>query len=564
MNIKIGSVSLINNSYDAVVLGFPIEEIFLEKININENRTAFNSSGIYRIKKNSNILSDNINYMIVSLSGENEYIRYYFITNINEINGILELNYEIDIFSTYFNKCNILNARIERSSVLNFLDHNIISYKRPVKLTGVKTSSYTSPLFNVTYSKTDVYIILKTQITLNTEPIFSSGEVNYRCFVISKIFSSLYEIQTFLTDIISGQRDRKIQYIDPGTQAIIEQYFYQIGDIYVVPKCYINTQFGSSSLYLITGNGRVNLYTYTGDQPMNIVNTTELSQTRGLEVIGYGTFDNIKEYDGFAGGSYEIWQMTYLSAIDFSIYLLDKDGLMDITRSFQVDIPMTTMDGETFAQIKTEKALQMIGGLLQIGGSIANMAVTGGILGEMAGVGSGLLGPISSVPRIATGPNASSIMGGAILSEHNFTRNLISSEISSAGGVLGGIKNIIQANEPFVSSKVNKTASSAFVNLEYGICIVRMRGDAIERQRIFKDNIGYIVDEIMGEDLKYPNETLPVDHIYYGLRTGNYSYYYIKASYVQLIGEVPADIKINLCRILQNGVRIYMSYSEIE
>ena len=561
MNIKIGSVSLINNSYDAVVFGFPIEEIFTEKINIDEERTAFNTNGTYTIKKTNNVLSDNINYMIVTLS-PNDYKRYYFITNIYELNGLLEINYEIDIFSTYFYKCDILNARIERSSVLNYLGHTIKSYKRPISLTGNLVSSYTSSLFpNINISKTNIYIILKTQITLNSTPVFSTGSVNYRCFVIDKSFNSLYDVQTFLTDIISGQRDRKIEYRDPGTQHVIEQYFYQIGQIYVVPKQYINEVFNNSSLVMKTGSGEEYLYTYIGSYPFNVVNHVTLGRSSAENIIGYGTIDNIKEYDGFAGENYEISQMTYLSAVDFAIYLLDKDGLMDITSSFEVDIPMTTMDGQTFAQIKTQKALQMLTGLFQIGSGIANTALTGGILGEMAGVGSGLLSPMSTIPKVVAGPNASSIMNRAILNEDNFKRNLIGSGISSMGGVLGGVKNIIQANEPFSSSKVNKTAPSGLVNLEYGICTLRARGDIIERQRKFIENTGYIVDEMMGNEIKFPRDTLGTDIIY---GYGHFSYYYIKASYVQLVGDIPSDIKLGLCKILQNGIRVYVDYSSGE
>lgn len=532
MNLTLYANCRLTKEYNEVIQGSYLEAYLnsLTKTTLSIDDVYLTRSGTFNIDLLS---SGAFQYNYFKLEDTtNSITRYFFIDDIDIVNGTCVISYTEDIWSSYSSYINIIKGNIENlrfgiSTNPKFLpDH----YNSNNVLT-------LTPLGTTASSFTEFQVIVELSYY---KPV-GSGEIVDRHFMTAKVtgLDTLHPTHSF--DGATGYAEQILEWMALGKNLKVPNdstfYNYDVTNIYIVPKPYANSITYNSSVY-------VNLSKAQDDTTLAYKFATLCLIQYGEHNLSYsvdndfkryaiGTLDNLIPVEN-NGSSIEVNIKMSVDNIKFTMYLRVGTSIIDITNSFAYELPISIQSADITQQqaiarqvknlsldiakqeIRTKGAINIVSSMAQTGIGLGTAVATGGAMG----VGS-VVGGLSSTATVV----ADTIFS---LKENDLNR----------------WQNNVQAYTTSTAVKVNK---DIYLNCYYGIVHAYCVPDNNTYINNLIDVVGYRTNMIVS------NNTL--------LTTAQESQTYniIKFSSLMMYGNIPHSIQAELKAILMKGIKIYFT-----
>ena len=510
----------------------------------------------------------NFNYMKVE-DTDNNITRYAFIETITIVNGLAVVNYIEDTWSNYASSMKIRNSLLTRSRIIDYGETIYGRMKIPFYTIGMPYESNERPKLTCCNNGKVIGEDAEAKkcnaiITIQVFDPAKAGEITPRKSWTLLIKTNDYlGDESFHAEYDSGYWYSVIQELvvasaDPdnvlkNVNLASDDGNYTITSAYLIPDEFnLSTSYEHLKEFTLhtkpdagTMSRDYEFYDITGNwsQPLRETSVGELRELTGyilgndFKRIGIGT---ITQPISIVNNGTDIDVSIFYSAdaFNFNVYIGVQGQLIEITDSFNLDMPIASQTAEVTQQQSTARAvntlngtLQMIGGATSFANGASTMRLTSSFLG--AGIKSGSWGNTLSGAYAVQG-SVSGIVGGAT----SFIR---------------GLTDAYTASLPMFTTNKGITAKSrASINANYGII----------GASTVPDNEAQVV--------RYTNEScyacnVIVDTmIFTDIQTGiENKYNVVMFDYVKLYGKFSQRIASVLREILTNGVKIWYDETAI-
>ena len=465
------------------------------------------------------------NYMSIH-DETNHFTRFCFIDAITVVNGIAVVSYVEDVWSNYAPSLQMRKSLLTRSRIIDYG-----SYKIPFYSLGMEYQGNNELKINSMFGYTSkVNLIFQLQLYNLTE----QGKVNDR-----EIFEVAYGDDNGIHELtISAAMDKVREFMIASSELKLtwntKEYNYEAFNFIMIPTTF-ECNFLLFDDFKLGGNviaRRIENYGYS----KAIVKGRTFTLTPNFKQFAVGTVSNTFEViqNGTAVNGCVAY---YCDDMNFFLYLIFQNQIYDITRDFQIDIPVSIQTADVTQQQATARELSQLnaklgiaGGALQIGSAVNDIAMGTSKVGF--GSFTGQLGSVlKGAEQISNAPFEA---GRGIL-------NIISSK-----------KHLDIANRAlYVSNKGTAMNTSVSLNAYYGIVIFEIQPDNEVEVQANIDNCGYVCNEI-------------VDNLFTTITTGTTNKWNVmQFDYVNIYGKFTQRIADVLRDILNAGFKIWYDETAI-
>jgi len=508
------------------------------------------------------------NYMkIQTIDTEDTYqiLRYCFIDKILLKNDLVYLDYSEDIWSSYsHNIKGITTSYLERSRVLNYgntlNDLKINLYNLPVEYNGNNNILYEELSSNTFQNGTFRLILELQQYNLDSE---GNPTKRFSSYYITQDYGNYSSIRQLLERIIYLSQEKSFRYFPSGATEVEELYF-QVGKILILPTDFLSTShlIGVSN-WIQDGSSRIDFYSIKFSSEI-LMYTTGLILKNGTIINSFknkmfGTYS--QKFDIINNGTNINYKLKlYRDNYNISLILDFQNQLIDITDSFEIQIPFNYLQGSELAQQQMNRKLTTINGITKIGTGIietgldiASAGINGGIgIAKTAGKS------VSKINKRETKTGYSKTKTSEYIPGQASIFDLSSKELSGIPSIIKGITNLIEINSPIYSTSFGTFVdSNGILNTMLGsLFIFKIDSDNDNYVKNSINTTGYITYEYLHDITK-----LKINNVDYFLNLTTPIYYNtIKFSTINIYGSFPRNIALQLNEILENGTRIWYDY----
>lgn len=508
-----------------------------------------------------------------------DLVRYCFIKHIEIKNGCVYIETEEDIFSSFFNKvsntqtCNLISSR------LCHYGNKILTYRKlPLPYDGNNILS-----INSIGTNTKCKIICEIQTYLMDDEVNYNARRSHLCVVEGSIYDTIqatyvwkksytkYELYTIIKELLSqvgtGHKMITTGHYGQGS-GYRNEYFYEIGNIYIIPDTFnitslytsclsqqevieANVNFSNSTLELLSTGGTsyppVLVFDKLKDDYKNQLITVHSDYLENdFSIVSIGTFGTQIPVEPNGTDIDYRFTISY-DDMNIAIQFNCANKVIDVSKDFLYVQHYNLVSSDITIQRKIELAITSLNydkNILSLKDSELNYAF--GAVKNLVGIGNAVASenvPSGISNAISIGENAG----------HAYYNEELQNKISLQ-------KNIF--NQPhYCNSKGNFITSNSF--LSYFTPIYEMH--------ITADNLNYIKDTIntLGYSVfEYTNTTNGVSFNALfdcdNAITLNAKYDYLRFAFPNVYGKFTNDIAKKLNDILSSGIKIWYDTSLIE
>lgn len=465
------------------------------------------------------------NYM--SITDEvNNFTRFCFIDAITVVNGIAVVSYIEDVWSNYAPSLQMRKSLLTRSRIIDYGSYKIPFYSLGMEYQGNNELKINS-MFDFT---TKVNLVFQLQLYNLTE----QGKVNDR-----DIYEVAYADDNGIVELTISQAMNKVKEFmiyssDSKITLLNKEYNFEAFNFVMIPTTF-EISFALSAEFKSNNNviaRKISNYGYSTD----IVKGKSFTLLPNFKQFSIGTLSNTFEVVQ-NGTSVTGYVASYCDGMNFFLYLIFQNQIYDITKDFQIDIPISVQTADVTQQQATARELSQLnaklgiaGGAMQIGSAVNDIAM--GASKVAFGSYTGQLGSVlKGAEQISNAPFEA---GRGIL-------NIISSK-----------KQLDIANRTlYVSNKGTAINTSVSLNAYYGLVIFEIQPDNEVEVQANIDNCGYVCNEI-------------VDNLFNTITTGTTNKWNVmQFDYVNIYGKFTQRIADVLRDILNAGFKIWYDETAI-
>ena len=492
---------------------------------------------------NVSMLSSGIfQYNYFKLEDEvNSITRYFFIDEINIVNGTCVIDYSEDIWSSYSSYINIVKGNVSN------LRYGLGSNLKLLPVEYASNDNFTKEILD--YETNNVTAI----VTLSFYNFEQSGEPSYRfykTFVCDVVLppNRRHRIKThldILKGIISGSSG-----LDGFNWTYAENVNFPF-DAYDVVNAYIVPEM------ILTDTGiRDALPSYYSELPcyvdsINIANKTNVRLYEIPENHYSKTYDESVSYtthgigllDNFItitpnGTKVKYGIDAYVNEMFINFTLQVETSIIDLTSSFNIDLPISVQSADVTQQQAISKSVQN-----QVNAIDRQMLEThkNSMLMKWG---------ISSAKNVTDVIVSQGMDTSAIFRTATEGVNLYESAENYKANVKKNELDKWQVNyEMFKTNTIVSVTNDKLLSLYYGLIILK----------VVPDNENYVnaIIDIVG----YNTNIVVTDNTLLTTAQESKTYNIIKFSSVMMYGNIPHSIQADLSAILTKGVKIYFTSS---
>ena len=477
------------------------------------------------------------NYMSIH-DETNNFTRFCFIDAITVVNGIAVVSYVEDVWSNYAPSLQMRKSLLTRSRIIDYG-----SYKIPFYSLGMEYQGNNQLKLVELHEKAQAYqqvgIILQVQLYKLTEQGNVSEREIYEFYIASRVknqenyitYRPVANADDALFGIIKKSSSTKITWNN-------EEWNYEVYNAIYVPETFnipLNASQGTPIQIYTLGN--VDYYFVVF--PASMLGSLEINYTRQTTIVSnfkqfmVGTILNA--YDIIQNGSNIEFKIGYFaSKTDFGLYLSFQNQILDITKDFMREFPITVQTADVTQQQATAR-------------EVANLNAKLGIArGAMQ-----IAGGVADVALGATQVNISSSWGKQLKG----AGQIVSGLMDTGSGIMNIIsqkKQLDIANRAlYVTNKGVEVLSNTALIALYGIVVYEIQPDNEVEVQANIDNCGYVCNEI-------------VDNLFNTITTGTTNKWNVmQFDYVNIYGKFTQRIADVLRDILNAGFKIWYDETAI-
>ena len=515
------------------------------------------------------------NYMKI-VSDDDLLLRYCFISDITIMNEVVYIDYEEDIWHSFGSTMAITKSYLSRNRLADKTNFKTIDLKSlPVKY---ESNDYLDLYKTETISSFNLFVEIQyykgTQLGEQTSR--KTGVYQMSIFenddTTAKYNLSMEEIEDTINKLISCQASKSL-----GTHQLQEQYYYNVGDIFIVPSNWnignyfykqsdrtgfyngdINVTMPSGSIFTPTIYPFTQGYIVKEDYLEKRVKFTDYNITTNRRIKSIGTYTNQIEVE-YNGLNYNVELYFIVSMVDFKLYMSFASSCLEITNDFKYDAPFTSTSGEENALNKLDrtftnivKTTSLIGKLSTWGADVTSLNLLNKNLSRT--LSTDVLGEVTNDKRKLN--QATGIALNKLGREQDINKNIA----HSSNDIIGIVKN----NAPvYSSSRYTISTSSAVENAINGICYYYYVETSSFRTYMTNciDNSGFTVYEwINNFEITGINSSSPLNTT----MVSTYKYNYIQFSSINVYGQFSRSIARYLENILLKGTKVWFNYTNLE
>lgn len=477
------------------------------------------------------------NYMSIH-DETNNFTRFCFIDAITVVNGIAVVSYIEDVWSNYALSLQMRKSLLTRSRIIDYGPYKIPFYSLGMEYQGNNQLKLVE-LFEKAQSYQQVGILLQVQLYKLTEQGNVSEREIYEFYIATKVknqdnyitYRPVANADNVLFDIIKKSSSTKITWNN-------EEWNYEVYNAIYVPETFnipLNASQGTPIQIYTEGN----VIFYFVVFPASMLGSLEIEYTQQKTIVSnfkqfmLGTILNA--YDIIQNGSnIEIKIGYFASKTDFGLYLSFQNQILDITKDFMREFPITVQSADVTQQQATAR-------------EVANLNAKLGI----ARGATQIFGGVADVALGATQVNISSSWGKQLKG----AGQIVSGLMDTGSGIMNIIsqkKQLDIANRAlYVSNKGTKLLSNAAICANYGIVLYEIQPDNEVEVQANIDNCGYVCNEI-------------VDNLFNTITTGATNKWNVmQFDYVNIYGKFTQRIADVLRDILNAGFKIWYDETAI-
>ena len=486
-------------------------------------------------------------------------LRYCFVQDIRVQNDVVYLDYDEDVWSSYCDKIEgITESYLEQSRILSYQNKSISLYNLNEEYNGNNKILVDSSLMTINGNRELKNKRFKCLIELQLYTLESAKSTPSRrisiyvalgAYAYNTINRTISEILTDLNKIVSNQPKAIVKLSQGGSESP-EKYYYEVGDIYLLPSEFL-LPIESSSLsvniysFKLPGSGGTytSFATSTGLPKLN--NYVSFSRTieKDFKKISVGTILTQIPLEQ-NGTSIDLSVLISVGFSTIAVILSIKNKLIDITKDFRYELLFTSITSSEYAQrvignkiqnlnINTQKELLNLTDKRNEQTRYAHYSDLFSSLNPVRLLSKGLFGGRATALEQEIRMQEKSIKMNKLTQEQVYIN---SPQYSSASGSFGNIPNL--------------------VNIYNGIVIFKIDADNYEFVKKSVNNFGFKVYEFLNDI-----SLLQINDGYYFLSLQNPIYYnVIKFNKVNVYGEFPRDIAIQLNNILESSIKLWYDY----
>lgn len=522
----------------------------------------------YEINPLSNIYE--YNYMkIKSLIGNEEVIRYCFITSIELKNDLVYINYEEDIWHSYNKKiigCN--NSFLDSLRYLNLFQDYKNPHFLPIEYEGNGQYQISSEFGAITNARNYCLFIKLQYYALSSgssSPIKSDRNEVLLQYADSTGKTTLNEISLYATIemLLKLQNSYSFWY---GNSA----NYFDILEFYIVPSAWISGFNYTSESFLFQlkntggtvilngGSGKafrtytLNTFTPLFDIPVNFKVDKIGFLSRQFPVIQNGI--SRKCSISISANRYE-----------FKVLFNYDNNIEDITDLFLLQPFYNTDGGEIVAQRNLEYTISQVSQTLKYKDAMVSFANAGRSYSETySSSGSGTHGREKIISNLTRGKRKfptstlNSRFSG-VTQSNNATSSYTTNYANSLNAVNKGVNSAVEAAmEGYINefpryaytSKANVSAT-ALINAFYGFCYFTLSSSNGNYVKYEVNNSGYTVFIPISDfsNLKINDENY--------FNNNNINYNVLSFSSIDIYGSFPSAIALGLEALLIKGIKIW-------
>ena len=468
-----------------------------------------------------------------------KFTRYCFINEIILKNGCVYIEYEEDIWHSYFNSILGINKSFLTASRLkSYTNFTPSLLELPVKYNGNNKL-----VIQDLKSNHSLYCLVQIQL-YDLVGYNEKGVRTTKYFLIRKTGSPLYyhnitTIQQILADLM--------RYMTGG---VINAFYYDVGNIYLLNYSLLfdfsDITFGTETEIIDnSGSSAVGTGLYVKEFIVNddVLDGVEICNgtiQNDYKNLSFGTIDKqISIINNGTDIDYSV--VLYLTQPNICIQLRALNQIVDITESFKFVMPVNSITSSEWYQRVLSESLKVFN--TDVESEMKNTKSIAGF-GQAAFDFLGIFGA-------NTFGSISKAIGGLV------------SSVFGVKGVGGGEQDLYQAKkftitEPqYTTSKGVFNVSSPIANYTAGLVRIEINPDNTDYVKETINNFGYIVYEYLSDLNK-----LDLNKTYYSVPSVHYNV--IKFSYIDLYGKFPRNIAEKLEQIFTNGVKVWYDYNLAE
>ena len=466
------------------------------------------------------------NYM--SITDEvNNFTRFCFIDAITVVNGIAVVSYIEDIWSNYAPSLQMRKSLLTRSRIIDYG-----SYKIPFYSLGMEYQGNNELKINSMFGySSKVNLIFQLQLYNLTE----QGNVNNRnIYEVAYCTNDGNIAELTIDDAMRKAKEFMVYSSDVKITTLGKEYNFEAFNFLMIPTTF-----------------EINFVLYDDFKEGNVVIARKIANFGNSKDIVKGkTFTLSSNFKQFAIGTlsntFDVIQYgtvvdgcvaSYCDDMNCFLYLIFQNQIYDITKDFQIDIPISVQTADVTQQQATARELSQLNaklgiasGAMQIGSAVNDVAMGaskvafGGFTGQLGSV-------LKGAEQISNAPFEA---GRGII-------NIISSK-----------KHLDIANRAlYVSNKGTKLLSDAALCANYGIVLYEIQPDNEVEVQANIDNCGYVCNEI-------------VDNLFNTITTGTTNKWNVmQFDYVNIYGKFTQRIADVLRDILNAGFKIWYDETAI-
>lgn len=466
------------------------------------------------------------NYMSIT-DETNNFTRFCFIDAITVMNGIAVVSYIEDVWSNYAPSLQMRKSLLTRSRIIDYG-----SYKIPFYSLGMEYQGNNELKINSMFGySSKVNLIFQLQLYNLTE----KGEVNNRdIYEVAYCTNDGNIAELTIADAMSKAKDFMIYSSDVKITTLGKEYNFEAFNFLMIPTAFEI----SFALYddFKEGNSVIARKIANFGNSKDIVKGKTFTLSSNFKQFAIGTLSNT--FDVIQNGTaVNGCVASYCDDMNCFLYLIFQNQIYDITKDFQIDIPISVQTADVTQQQATVRELSQLNaklgiasGAMQIGSAVNDVAM--GASKVAFGSYTGQLGSVlKGAEQISNAPFEA---GRGVL-------NIISSK-----------KQLDIANRAlYVSNKGTAINTSVSLNAYYGIVIFEIQPDNEVEVQANIDNCGYVCNEI-------------VDNLFNTITTGTTNKWNVmQFDYVNIYGKFTQRIADVLRDILNAGFKIWYDETAI-
>ena len=463
------------------------------------------------------------NYM--SITDEvNNFTRFCFIDAVTVLNGIAVVSYIEDVWSNYAPSLQMRKSLLTRSRIIDYG-----SYKIPFYSLGMEYQGNNELKINSMFGYTSkVNLIFQLQLYNLTE----QGKVNDReIYEVAYCNNDGTIAELTIDEAMRKVKDFMIYSSEGKIKLLTTEYNYEAFNFIMIPTTFecnflLSYDFKSGDSTIAR---RIENYGYS----KAIVKGRTFTLTPNFKQFAIGTVSNTFEViqNGTAVNGCVAY---YCDDMNFFLYLIFQNQIYDITRDFQIDIPISIQTADVTQQQATARELSQLN---------AKLGIARGAMQIVGGVADVALG--------ATQANISSSWSKQLKGAGQITSGLMD--------VGGGAMNIVSQKKQldiansalYVSNKGTAINTNVSLNAHYGIVTFEIQPDNEIEVQANIDNCGYVCNEI-------------VDNLFSTITTGTTNKWNVmQFDYVNIYGKFTQRIADVLRDILNAGFKIWYDETAI-